>query len=112
MRPVWLLEGEIVHLIEILSRMCGEQTRLSSPVLALVLNIAGKKTQKKQMPCVSYVLIITILFFSTEVVVFLKVAAVPLRPSAVIQLRRLQRADPCVECPRGTEAHSWLDGRH
>lgn len=37
------MEGGIVHLIEIVARMCGRQTRLCSPMLALVLGIGGKK---------------------------------------------------------------------
>lgn len=43
MRVVWRLGREVGHLIEIVSRMCGGQTRLCSPTLAFVRNIAGKK---------------------------------------------------------------------
>lgn len=93
---------------EIVSRMCGGQTRLCSPMLELVQNIAGKKTDAMCLICFNNQDIL----FSTEVFVFPKLAAVPLRPSAVIQVRRLHRADSCVECPRGTEAHSSCDGWH
>lgn len=104
MRVVWLLEGEIVHLNwDSFKNVWRTNTSMFTNA-----GIIPKHCWEKLLPCVKYALIITMLFFSTEVFVFLKLAAVPLQPSAVIQLRRLHRADPCVECPRGTEALSSL----
>lgn len=68
--------------------------------------------EKNLLPCVKYVLLIMILFSFWGFFLIPKLAAFHLWPSAVVQLCRPYRADPCVECPEGMGAHSACDGCH